>query len=206
MPRIIVHAFVIFALCFNFAPGLAIAGSPRDCLLGIATAVEKGDSEAFAQDVDLDAILNQVMTVFLQEVQKTENLPYLPPMLTLMFSQAAGQDTIKQLLLQEGKAFVLNGVASGAFAGKKLAPSQQHGLFAPLFAYASTGRKEIRDIGDPMKTENGLLLPFTIHDYGNDHDYAIIGRVVKDGDKFRLVGIENLDQLFNQIRKEAMEQ
>lgn len=195
---IILFLFLVF--CLTAAP--LKAAEPKDCLLAIENAVENGNTEQFSRLVDLDVILNHGLNVFLQEVQQPENLPYLPPMFAMMFTQAANQQAIRQLLLQETRAFVLNGIASGAFAGKKLAPAQQQGLLAPLFAQASIGRKEISKIGDALKDGDGWLLPFTIHDYGNDQDYAVIGRFVQNDGFARLTDIANLEQLFAQIRRE----
>lgn len=190
-------------LCAS-AASAASGACAVNCLKDINAAIDNGDSAAFARLVDVDAILDNALEVFLQEAAKPENASQLPPMLTLMLSQAAGQDAVRKLLLGEFRAFALSGIASGAFAGKKLDNAQQRGLLAPLFANASIGRKEIRNIGEPMEDgEGGWLVPFAVHDFGNDNDYGVIGRIGQGQGGWRLSGVENLDQIFAQIANEA---
>lgn len=184
--------------------GHAIVVTPDQCLRKIATAMDEGDAAAFAQLIDMDAIANQAMDMFVNELGKSENAPALSPMLGLLFSQSAGQgmQAIRNLLKQEARAFVLNGVQSGAFAGKQFPAREQQGYFAPLFSSASMGRKEIRAVGEPVADDEGWFMPFTVHDYGNDQDYALIGRFVNNENGACLTNIENLDQIFNQIKRE----
>lgn len=186
-------------------PLFAAAGQPDQCLNSISAAIDAGDSATFERLVDVDAILSQALDVFLSEASRQENARQLPPMLTLMLSQAASQPDLRNLLLREARSFIIDGVASGAFAGKKLPGATQQGLLAPLFAHASIGRKEVRGVGKPVDDgENGWRLPFSVHDYGNGNDYAVIGHFTAVYNGARLTGIENLEQLFSQILREAM--
>lgn len=187
-------AFLLFAVpCW---------AAPDDCLRQINTAIENGDAAAFEQLVDIDAILAASLDMFLKEARKPANTSKLAPMLAIMLSSQGGE-TVRNLLTQEARAFVLNGISSGAFAGKKLGNGQGHGILAPLFANASLGKKEIRGMGEPVKDDTGWYMPFSVHDYGNDNDYAIVGRFEPGEGSTRLVSIENLDQIFNQIQREA---
>lgn len=198
-----IPAIAAILALFLFAP--AQAAPPDDCLRQIGEAVETGDAEAFQRLVDMDQIINSALDAFLAEAGKGENSAQLAPMLALLFSQAAGQgaQAIKNLLMAEAKAFVLNGVSSGAFAGKRLNGAQPQGYLAPLFANASLGRKEIRGVGEPVRDGDAWLAPFSVHDYGNDQDYHVVGRFEPFDSGARLTRIENLDQLFKQIKKEA---
>lgn len=179
-----------------------IHAGPVESVREINSALVASDVNAFQNLVDMDALLDQALDVFLAELRNPENAQHFPPMLTLMLSQAANQTNIRQLLLGETKAFVLNGIASGAFGGKPQTPAQQQGILAPLFANASLGRKEITAIGNPVADGNDWLMPMTIHDYGSGGDYPIIGRFVEEGVVSRLKGVENLQQIYTQIRKE----
>lgn len=204
----IILSLLLMPLFFVCLPTLRIMAAPPDeCLQKIGKSLDDGDLQAFEQLVDMDAILAQGMDVFLAEAQKPENSSKLAPMLAMMFTQMGGQggQVIRNLILQEARAFVANGISSGAFAGKQPAPGANQGVLAPLFANASIGRKEIRGIGQVMKTENGWIVPFTVHDYGNDKDYPVIGRFTAGDNGARLTSIENIDQLFAQIKKEAEE-
>ena len=56
-------------------------------------------------------------------------------MVALLFTQAASKEgNVRSLLLNETRAFVLNGISSGAFAGRKPSGNAAQGLLAPLFA------------------------------------------------------------------------
>lgn len=194
-----------FIFIFVLLATISHANPPEDCLNEISIAMENGDSAAFMQLVDMDAILDSALDTFLAEIQKPENLPRLGPLLALLLSQASGQggQAVRNLLKNETKSFVINGISTGSFAGKQLSSGQLNGYLAPLFANASTGRKEIRNVGASVADGDGWLTPFSIHDYGNGNDYPVIGKFVTRDGKTKLIEIENLDQLFNQIRREA---
>ena len=86
------------------------------------------------------------------------------PMVALLFTQAASKEgNVRSLLLNETRAFVLNGISSGAFAGRKPSGNTAQGLLAPLFADASTGRKEIKNVGQARRDGDGWLVPFVVH-------------------------------------------
>lgn len=200
-------AICLCLLCLLFYATPTTAQPAEQCLENISAAIETGNSAAFTKLVDMDAIFNQGMNVFLEQAVNPENAASIPPMLAIMLTQAANQPTVRSLLLQEVRSFVLNGIATGAFAGKKLSATQQQGLLAPLFAQASIGRKEIRSLGKPVADDaNGWFLPFNVHDFGNGNNYAIVGHFTQGDKGVRLTGIENLEQIFAQIKKEALGQ
>ena len=168
--KILTHANKIFSLigCLLLAGIFALADAsraadPRQCPADIAQAIEAGDAAAFERLVDVDAILNEALTLFLAEMRKPEVANQLPPVLALMFAQAGsggeGGANIRNLLFTETRAFVLNGVSSGAFAGRTPTGQDARGILAPLFAGASTGRKEIRRIGHADPDGGGLARP-----------------------------------------------
>lgn len=189
--------------------GMALAKTdPRQCPRDIAKAIDSADLAAFEKLVDLDGIIDEGVTLFIAEMKKPANAQQLPPMLAMMFSRAAGQDdmgkSIRTMLAGESRAFICNGVSSGAFAGRTPTGATQQGLLAPLFANASQGRKEIRSIGQPSAIGDGLWhVPFVIHDGGNDQDYPIVGLVSQTGSGLRLVAIDNFADLFNRVAAES---
>lgn len=188
----------------------AQTASPRQCLLEAGKAIDAADVSAFERLVDVDAILEEALDLFLREAQKPEVARQLPPMLAILFSQAAPRDsgvgTVRSLLLSESRAFVLNGVSSGAFAGREPTGKDAQGLLAPLFANASTGRKEIRSVGRARPDGSGAqgwLVPFVLHDAGNGRDYEVLGRVSLVEKAFRLTSVKNLDALLRRIIEES---
>ena len=185
-------------------PGIARAAtSPQGCLAAVSAAVEAHDADAFAQQVDMDGILAVVVNRLLEEAAKPENAASLPPVLSLMLSGDGGA-SVRALLCSEARAFVRNGIASGAFAGHAPAGDlRQEGLVAPLFRDASQGRKQIHAVGQARRVEGGWLMPFRVYDHGNGNDYAVLGRFSEAQGAVRLTGIENLAELFARIREEA---
>lgn len=198
MKSLLLFCLTFFAFC---AP--VHCAPPDTCLQQISSAIENEDVEAFQQAIDMDALLNNSVELWLRNLQNSDSA--LSPVLKLLLAQmnTQGGQAIRNMLLLEAKAFVLNGVSSGAFAGREPEFNQSQGVLAPLFANASLGRKEIRGTGEPAADGDGWLMPFNLHDYGNDSDYLIIGRFEPANGSARLVGIENLEQLFEQIQKDA---
>ncbi len=146
----------------------------------------------------------------MRELKNPETASKLPPLLALMFSQAAAQseggETLRGLLRSEARNFVLNGIESGAFAGRKPIVANSQNLFGPIFSAASPGRKAVIGKGKPTKSGNMWLMPFTVHDYGNERDYNVKGRFTRQNDgTVRLTGIENIPALLAQIGAENAE-
>ena len=189
------------------AAGASTADAPARCLAEAAAASDNADVAAFERQVDVDAILEQAMGEVMRVMEQPETAAGMPPLLGLVFSQAAGDGgaAVRTLLKNEARAFILNGVASGAFAGRPVKGGGS-GLLAPLFADASLGRKEIRDVGNPTADGEGWLMPFVVHDSGNGEDYAVVGRFSPTETGCRLTSVENLPELFERIRREGMAQ
>lgn len=203
-------AGLLLALAICLAGNARAATEPAATLDAINRAIDQSDTQTFQKLVDVDGILEESLNIFLRELKKPEISEKLPPLLTLMFSQATAQsesgETLRGLLRDEARAFVLNGVDSGAFAGRKPINANAQGLLAPLFSGASLGRKVITGGGKMVKSGNAWLMPFTVHDYGNERDYTVKGRFSKNDDgSMQLVGIENIPALLAQIGAENME-
>ena len=155
-------------------------------------------------DAVLDAILEQALNLFVRRAQDPEAAKDLPPMVALLFTQAASKEgNVRALLLNETRSFVLNGISSGAFAGKKPSASASQGMLAPLFADASTGRKEIKNVGQARRDGEGWLVPFVVHDSGNDESYDVTGRVTSVKGEMRLTSVANMESLLRRVAAES---
>ena len=185
--------------------GFAIAAAdPRQCIMEAGSAVEKSDVAAFDKQVDVDAILEQALNLFVRRAQDPEAAKDLPPMVALLFTQAASKEgNVRALLLNETRSFVLNGISSGAFAGKKPSAKASQGMLAPLFADASTGRKEIKNVGQARRDGEGWLVPFVVHDSGNDESYDVTGRVTSVKGEMRLTSVANMESLLRRVAAES---
>ncbi|MCR5813035.1 MAG: hypothetical protein K6G15_00890 [Desulfovibrio sp.] len=188
-------------------PSALKAETATDCLRAVGDAMDRADLALFQRKVDVDTLVRQGLDVFVACAQEPQMAQALPPMLALVLSQAAKEDTtgkaLKAVLLNEVRAFLLQGVASGAFAGRPSGQSAGQGMLAPLFADASLGRKEIVAIGQAERQGDGWLVPFTLHDVGNGQNYALEGLCEEKEGELRLTKILNLPEIFWQILEEA---
>ncbi len=186
---------------------MALAADARQCVLEAGKAVDAADTAAFDRLVDVDGILAQALDIFVRRARDPKDSQDLPPMLALLFSQAATKDgmggNVRALLLSESRAFIHNGIASGAFAGRALTGAAAQGLLAPLFADASTGRKEIREVGQARRDGQGWLVPFVLRDGGNGQSYPVLGRVTQGDAGLRLTGIDNMEALIQRLAVES---
>ena len=200
--------FLSLLLLTGPAAAATDAGAPARSLAEAQRAMDQADVAAFERQVDVDAILEQALDLVTQIMAQPETADRMPPLLALVFSQAAGNGggTVRNLLKGEARAFILNGVASGAFAGRTPSGAAAGGLLAPLFADASLGRKEIREVGAAQPDGGGWLAPFVVHDAGNGQDYAVVGRFSPTETGCRLTSVENLAELVERIRQEGMAQ
>lgn len=199
---------IIVALGMCAAPRQAAAAmsaaAARQCVLDAGAAVSASDLPSFERLVDMDAILEQALDDFIRRARRPETAANLPPLLALLLSQAAMKEGgVRSLLLNETRAFVRNGVSSGAFAGRKPSGKAAQGLLAPLFANASTGRKEVRRVGTPKADGTDWLVPFAVHDGGNDETYDVVGRIAFAGGSPRLVRVENMEALLTRLADEG---
>lgn len=201
---------VAFLLLFLLAGSVIAAGTAsgaRQCVTDIGLAVDRADAAAFERLVDVDTILAAALDIFVQRARDPRVAEELPPMLAILFAQAApgeqGNATVRAVLLSESRAFVMNGISSGAFAGRRVEGRAAQGVLAPLFADASTGRKEVRQVGEARAKNGDWLVPFTVYDHGNGENYRVTGRVCFNDGKARLVAVENLDALMGQVADES---
>ena len=203
---LLLSLLLVFPHACKAAAATPDAGAPARCLAEAARAIDEADVAAFERQVDVDAILEQALGLVMQAVAEPGATSLMPPLLALVFSQAAGNGgaAVRELLKGEARAFILGGVASGAFAGRKPSGGAGGGLLAPLFADASQGRKEIREAGAPVRDGEGWLMPVVVHDAGNGQDYAVTGRFSPTETGCRLTSVENLGEILERIRRESL--
>ena len=75
------------------------------------------------------------------------------------------------------------------------ANAKPKGLLAPLFGNVSTGRKELRPRGASRKVNGNVILPATIHDFGNGRDYKVDLGMSPSGESWKVTSIANMDKL-----------
>ena len=184
--------------------------TPEAVLKEIQTAIDASDLAAFERRVDVDALLDQSSSTLITALQKAGQVDTsgLPPMLALMVASVQDPSMAKQikgLLVQETGTFTRSGIESGFFAGKPKANAKPKGLLAPLFGNVSTGRKELRPRGASRKVNGNVILPATIHDFGNGRDYKVDLGMSPSGESWKVTSIANMDKLVSRLQKEAAE-
>ena len=180
--------------------------TPEAVLKEIQTAIDASDLAAFERRVDVDALLDQSSSALITALQKAGQVDTsgLPPMLALMVASVQDPSMAKQikgLLVQETGTFTRSGIESG----KPKANAKPKGLLAPLFGNVSTGRKELRPRGASRKVNGNVILPATIHDFGNGRDYKVDLGMSPSGESWKVTSIANMDKLVFRLQKEAAE-
>lgn len=200
-----------WALClcvlFSLSGGATVAAASdaeaaRACILAARDAVDAADVKAFEAAVDVDLVLERAVAVVAEVSARGGE--QTPPVLALMFSPLSDAPAARRLLAREAGAFVRNGIASGAFAGRRKAdaPAAQ-GVLAPLFADVSMGRKQITRVSSPVRSDGGAwLVAFDLFDGGNQETYSVLGRVERQGTRLRLTAVENMKDIFRRLCKE----
>lgn len=180
------------------------------CIEEIGIAVDAADADTFQELVDMDGLLTKGLSAFVNEASKPEISAQLPPLAAMLLQQLASpgiaSESLRKMMVNEIRSFVLYGIASGAFAGKKISGISSQGMLAPLFANASMGRKEIRNIGHARQDGADWLVSFVVYDHGNGQTYPVTGRLTNGDNGLKLVEIDNLMQLLTQIGNESLEQ
>ena len=172
--------------------------TPEAVLKEIQTAIDASDLAAFERRVDVDALLDQSSSALITALQKAGQVDTsgLPPMLALMVASVQDPSMAKQikgLLVQETGTFTRSGIESGFFAGKPKANAKPKGLLAPLFGNVS------------RKVNGNVILPATIHDFGNGRDYKVDLGMSPSGESWKVTSIANMDKLVSRLQKEAAE-
>ena len=182
--------------------------TPEAVLKEIQAAIDASDLAAFERRVDVDALLDQSSSALIAALQKAGQVDTsgLPPMLALMVASVQDPSMAKQikgLLVQETGTFTRSGI--GFLGRNPKANAQPNGLIATLFGNVSTGRKELRPRGASRKVNGNVILPATIHDFGNGRDYKVDLGMSPSGESWKVTSIANMDKLVSRLQKEAAE-
>ena len=181
---------------------------PRSCLANMMQAVETRDTSLFERQADIEGLTRQVFAELEHMAGDEQRARWLPPLVTLLASQGALTSSLTSgFLVSEVRAFVLYGVGSGAFAGQKVPGYTSESMLSPLFDMVSMGRKEIRDMGVPVRVDRDRMrLPFAVHDHDNGNTYRVVGIFTVTSGGCRLTSLENVRDLIIQLGLESSDQ
>jgi ABC-type transporter MlaC component len=152
MLRLSVLLVALLVAAIGLPRPLFAAGGPLDALSTIQQAVDKADSDLFAQAADLDSLLQTSSDALMQSLKQQADQGALGSSqiaVVLALSSAMGGDSaqasfIRQLLLSEVRGFVISGINGGYFAGQpngSIKPSRAS--LASLLEKMPEGRREI---------------------------------------------------------------
>ncbi len=200
----------LFILCL-LLPQTSAAYSrtdPRSCLETMELAVETRNADLFDRQADIEGLAKQVFAEIEQMAGDEQLARWLPPLVTLLASQGALTSSLTSgFLAGEVRSFVLYGVGSGAFAGQKVPGYTSESMLSPLFDMVSMGRKELRDMGVPVRVDRDRMrLPFSVRDHDNGNTYRVVGLFTATGGGYRLTSLENVRDLIIQIGLESSDQ
>jgi hypothetical protein len=122
-------------------------------------------------------------------------------------SADAATQSMRLLLVEEIRKFVVRGVASGSFSGRPSGPEvlPDGGIFSVLFADTSTARKELRSVR-AWPEQEGARATAKLYDCGLQQSYPLHLRLAAQPDGFwKVVDVENMADLIRMVRKEAEE-
>lgn len=204
----LLSAFAALLLCCAlYSPACADELTPEQTVRNVQKALDTADAALLDQSAHVESVVGQAVDVFLRDLQSPEAQASLPPVLALLLgplsASETAKDTIRSTLQREASEFIRYGVRSGNFAGKARETTPPAGLLAPLFADASLGRKELRNIGIATRQGDVALVSFSVLDHGNGNTYPVQAELHRQGGRWRIVGLANMPALIKQVREEG---
>jgi len=195
--------------------GLAWAVEPPAATLAhIQRAIDSNDHVLLEKYIDLRAIIARGVDQFVADYAANPPGGEGDPLMEMLSgglsreSGSAAAQSMKMMLVEETRKFVIRGVASGDFSGSpaQAAALPDGGLFAVLFADASTARKELRGVRvNPGKGDTATAQA-TLYDHGSERNYPVqLGLKLQPEGYWKVTDVKNMADLIRRVRKEAEE-
>lgn len=209
--RLFAYSVFLMWCLLGAAPGSA-AETPSAALAGIQRAIDANDHVMLEKYVDLRGIIARGVDQFVADYAAHPPGGGGDPMLDMLAGGLAAQSgtaadqSMKLLLVEETRKFVVRGVASGDFSGR---PSQRQdlpegGLFSALFADASTARKELRAVRVQPPKGDRTTASATVFDHGSKRGYPVqMGLKRQSEGYWRVTDVNNIAELIRIVRREA---
>jgi hypothetical protein len=204
--------FAVALLVLFWAGPAWAAEPPAAALAGIQRAIDGNDYVLLEKYIDVRGIIARGVDRFVADYAANPPGGEGDPLMEMLSgglareSGSAAATSMKMMLVEEARKFVIRGVASGDFSGK---PAQESvvpdgGLFAVLFADASTARKELRGVGvSPVKNDTALAKA-TLYDHGSERNYPLqLDLRLQPEGYWKVTDVKNMADLIRIVRKEA---
>ncbi|GAB1410484.1 hypothetical protein MASR1M90_16380 [Desulfovibrionales bacterium] len=202
--------FIIFVSSFFLAPAWG-SETPAQAIHALQQAIDKNDQIVLEKYLDVSAIIERGVDVFIAEYAAHPPGGDGDPLLEMLsgglsqHTDTAAYQSMKRLLVQETRKFVLWGVASGHFSGHpSAAPAPDGGLLSALFANASKARKELRDVRCAAPQGTKASATARLYDYGSERAYPVhLGLTRQAEGYWKITSVTNLAELIRMVRQEA---
>ncbi len=205
----------LFILAVVLSGGSAWAAEPPAAsLANIQRAIDANDHALFEKYIDLRGIIARGVDRFVADYAAHPPGGEGDPLMEMLSgglareSGSAAAQSMKMMLVEETRKFVLRGVASGNFSGKpsKAAVLPDGGLLAVLFADASTARKELRGVRVSPVSGDAATAQATVYDHGSERNYPVqLDLKLQPEGYWKVTDVKNMADLIRRVRKEAEE-
>ncbi|ACU88563.1 conserved hypothetical protein [Desulfomicrobium baculatum DSM 4028] len=195
--------------------GIAWAAEPPAAsLTNIQRAIDGNDHALLEKYIDLRGIIARGVDQFVADYAANPPGGEGDPLMEMLSGGLAGESgsaaaqSMKMMLVEETRKFVIRGVASGDFSGKpsKEAALPDGGLFAVLFADASTARKELRGVRVSPVKGDAATAQATVYDHGSERNYPVqLDLKLQPEGYWKVTDVKNMADLIRRVRKEAEE-
>ncbi|NLV97949.1 MAG: hypothetical protein GX043_11540 [Desulfovibrionales bacterium] len=208
MKKILYFILINLFLCFP----TWCAESPQLAMDQVQQAIDSHDPELFEKYVDVRSIIDHGVDTLIAEFSSRPSGKKDNVLLDLLsgglgqHSQSPAGQQIKQLLAEETRKFVIRGVASGSFSGQeaKAQVLPDGGIFALIFADASTARKEFRSINLVSANDGHALVAGQVYDFGSERSYPVLlNLTLQPQGHWQVQQVHNMPELVRMIRQEA---
>lgn len=191
-------------LCVSLLSFPCRAQTPEEAVSAVQTALDTADLSLFERHVDIEGIVDNGVSLFLERLARGESVAVLPPALQLLATALNNPETrrsLQNMLQREVCRFIREGVRSGRFGGRTDTGTAS-GIRGTLLANLSQGRKEISHIGTALPDGSGKCISFRVTDYGNGENYPVIAHLDNQTDWF-ISRINNMPVLLDRLMREA---
>jgi len=205
-------AYVFLMLAALAGVDAGAAESPAAALTNVQRAIDTNDQAMFEKYVDVRGIITRGVDQFVADYAAHPPGGEGDPMLEMLAGglvQQSGQpadQSMKLMLVEETRKFVIRGVASGDFSGHPSGRQDlpEGGLLSVLFADASTARKELREVRVLPAKGDRAAATARMYDHGSRRSYPVqMGLRLQPAGYWQVTDITNMTELIRQVRKEA---
>lgn len=202
---------LVFMLVCLLPVAAQAAETPAQAVNALQRAIDSNDHALLEKYLDLRGIITRGVDLFIADFAANPPEGEGDPLLEMLSgglahsSGTAANQSMKLLLIEETRKFVLWGVASGNFSGQPASRAvPDGGLLSALFANASTARKELRAIRCAEPQGTATTATAKLYDHGSERSYPVrLGLTRQPQGHWKVTSVNNMKELIRTVRQEA---